>query len=140
VIQIETAMGAAIGVFEGSRALQVPRLRFAPVKSNNDLLVVRSDAYELMSDYTMVVSRERTRPGLPLVALDSHYYGLLKDFDARMKVVPSLVDAESFTVRGDVVFGHPLKVKGKVAITSASIGSTHLPADTQVLENEELSV
>ena len=33
VIQIETAMGAAIGVFEGARALRVPRARFAPVKT-----------------------------------------------------------------------------------------------------------
>ncbi|MEA2288621.1 MAG: UTP--glucose-phosphate uridylyltransferase, partial [Solirubrobacteraceae bacterium] len=32
-IQLETAMGAAIDVFEGARALRVPRSRFAPVKT-----------------------------------------------------------------------------------------------------------
>src|SRR5262249_11161104 len=32
VYQLETAMGAAIQVFEGARALAVPRSRFAPVK------------------------------------------------------------------------------------------------------------
>ena len=31
----------------GARALRVPRTRFAPVKTTNDLLVLRSDAYEL---------------------------------------------------------------------------------------------
>ena len=45
MIQLETAMGAAIGVFEGAGAVQCPRARFVPVKKTNDLLVVRSDAY-----------------------------------------------------------------------------------------------
>ena len=38
-------MGAAIDVFEGARALRVPKSRFAPVKTTDDLLLVRSDAY-----------------------------------------------------------------------------------------------
>ena len=50
VVQLETAMGAAIGVFEGARALHVPRRRFAPVKTTNDLLALRSDAYVLRDD------------------------------------------------------------------------------------------
>ena len=47
VIQIETAMGAAIGVFDGALAIRVPRSRLVPVKTTNDLLVLRSDAYSL---------------------------------------------------------------------------------------------
>ena len=47
MIQIETAMGAAIGVFEGAGAIEVDRSRFLPVKATSDLLVLRSDAYEL---------------------------------------------------------------------------------------------
>jgi UTP--glucose-1-phosphate uridylyltransferase len=137
VIQLETAMGAAIGVFDGARALHVPRARFAPVKSNNDLLVVRSDAYELTSDYTMVVNRNRALRGLPVVSLDSRYYGLLKDFEARVKIVPSLVEATSFAVRGDIIFAHPLKIKGEVTLTSDSVDSTALPADLRALDNEE---
>ena len=42
VLQLETAMGAAIGAIDGARALHVPRSRFAPVKTTDDLLVVRS--------------------------------------------------------------------------------------------------
>src|SRR5205823_513767 len=45
VIQLETAMGAALGSMEGADVVCVPRTRFAPVKTTNDLLVVRSDAY-----------------------------------------------------------------------------------------------
>ena len=50
VFQLETAMGAAVGVFEGARVLSVPRPRFAPVKTTDDLLVLRSDAYVLTDD------------------------------------------------------------------------------------------
>ena len=50
VIQIETAMGAAIEVFEGATAIGVGRDRFLPVKTTNDLLVLRSDAYDLEAD------------------------------------------------------------------------------------------
>merc|ERR1712039_425836 len=45
VIQLETAMGAAISCFEGASALLIPRTRFAPVKKCDDLLALRSDAY-----------------------------------------------------------------------------------------------
>lgn len=53
VIQLESAMGAAIGSIPGARAVHVPRSRFAPVKTTDDLLLVRSDAYELTSDGQM---------------------------------------------------------------------------------------
>merc|ERR1719155_323449 len=36
VIQLETAMGAAISCFDGAIALRIPRSRFAPVKTTND--------------------------------------------------------------------------------------------------------
>ena len=59
VYQIETAMGAAIEVFEGARALRVPRTRFAPVKTTDDLLALRSDAYELTDDARVVLAGGR---------------------------------------------------------------------------------
>ena len=59
VLQLETAMGAAIGVFEGAGAVHVPRARFAPVKTTSNLLVVRSDAYELADDWTVRLAPQR---------------------------------------------------------------------------------
>ncbi len=50
VIQVESAMGAAIGSFPGAALLHVPRTRFAPVKTTDDLLVLRSDVYEVGED------------------------------------------------------------------------------------------
>ena len=58
VFQLETAMGAAIGVFDGALPVRVPRSRFSPVKTTEDLLALRSDAYVLADD-----ARVRARRG-----------------------------------------------------------------------------
>jgi UTP--glucose-1-phosphate uridylyltransferase len=117
VIQLESAMGAAIDVFEGAAALRVPRERFAPVKTTNDLLVVRSDAYVLTEDARVVVSPERRLPGLPLVDLDAERFKLLSDFDARFpEGPPSLVECERLTVNGDVRFGAGVVIRGSVTV------------------------
>lgn len=140
VIQLETAMGAAIGVFEGATALQVPRSRFAPVKSNNDLLIVRSDAYVLAESGHLVRNPRRTIASLPLVSLDPKYYGLIADFEARFTVVPSLVDAKSFSVVGDVVFSHEVRVRGDVRIKGDGDAQRCLPAEVGELVDTELVV
>lgn len=53
VYQLETAMGAAIEVFEKAAAVRVSRARFAPVKTQADLDRVRSDEYELTADFRL---------------------------------------------------------------------------------------
>ena len=101
VFQLETAMGAAVGVFEGARTLVVPRRRFAPVKTTSDLLVLRSDAYVLTDDCRVEPSTDLP-DGLPLVELDSDHYKLLRDFDARFPAgPPSLVACTRLKVDGD---------------------------------------
>ena len=115
VYQIETAMGAAIEVFEGARALRVPRTRFAPVKTTDDLLALRSDAYELTDDARVVLAGERD--SAPYVALDSEYYKLLKDFEERFAAgPPSLVECNRFEVEGDVHFGAGVVARGDVIV------------------------
>ena len=47
VFQLETAMGSAIECFDDAGAVVVPRDRFAPVKTCNDLFALRSDVYEV---------------------------------------------------------------------------------------------
>jgi UTP--glucose-1-phosphate uridylyltransferase len=113
VLQLETAMGAAIGVFEGAAAIRVPRTRFAPVKTTNQLLIVRSDAYELRDDWTMAPEADP----IPVVELDSDYYKLLADFESRFPSgPPSLRECRRLDVNGDVSFGHDVVVKGEVRL------------------------
>jgi UTP--glucose-1-phosphate uridylyltransferase len=116
VIQLETAMGAAIGVFEDARVLCVPRTRFAPVKTTDDLLLVRSDVYRLTPEWHLEPLPERAH-ALPFVELDPTYYKLLDRFEARFPAgPPSLREAERFVVRGDVTFGPGVVVRGSAEI------------------------
>ncbi|MGH2840849.1 MAG: UTP--glucose-1-phosphate uridylyltransferase, partial [Solirubrobacteraceae bacterium] len=116
VLQLETAMGAAIDAFEDARAIRVPKTRFAPVKTTDDLLALRSDAYVLHDDGRIEVAPQRDgRP--PLVELDPRYYKLLSDFDVRFgRGPPSLRGCERLRVRGDVRFGAGVVVIGDVAV------------------------
>ncbi len=119
VIQLEGAMGAAIESFEGSRVLRVPRTRFAPVKTTDDLLLLRSDVYEVGDDLAVRPVPSR-RARLPFVELDRRFYRLLDDFDARFPAgPPSLVDAERLVVRGDATFGAGVVVRGSVELEAS---------------------
>jgi UTP--glucose-1-phosphate uridylyltransferase len=114
VVQLETAMGAAIGVFEGAAAVHVPRARFVPVKTANQLLVVRSDAFELADDWTIRLAAGRD--AAPIVEL-SDEFKLLRDFESRFPHgPPSLVEAERLEVEGDVRFGRDVRVRGRVRV------------------------
>jgi UTP--glucose-1-phosphate uridylyltransferase len=116
VIQIETAMGAAIELFDEATAIEVERSRFLPVKTTNDLLVLRSDVYRINDQRELEMAPERDRPA-PFVDLDPTYYKLLSDFDARFPAgPPSLIGADRFVVRGDVVFDAGYAVRGDVTI------------------------
>ena len=123
VWHLETAMGAAISVFDGARALRVGRERFAPVKTTNELLGVRSDRYTLTQD-ARVVTADGVRPSL-LVELDSEHFKLLGDFERRFAHgPPSLAACDRFAVRGDVRFGADVVVRGEVEIGSEGEATT----------------
>jgi UTP--glucose-1-phosphate uridylyltransferase len=115
VYQLETAMGAAIGVFDGARPVAVSRQRFSPVKTTEDLLALRSDAYVLTDDARVELAPERDGTP-PVVDLDDDYYKLLRDFDARFPAAPSLVECERLAVEGDVKFGRGVVVRGSVTV------------------------
>ena len=116
VFQLETAMGAAIGVFEGAQPVRVPRRRFSPVKTTEDLLALRSDAYVLADDARVELASARDGTP-PIVDLDSAHYKLLRDFDARFPGgAPSLVACERLAVEGDVTFGRDVVVRGTVTV------------------------
>ena len=117
VIQLEGAMGAAIGSVKGAQLLLVPRTRFAPVKTTDDLLVLRSDAYTLSEDDMVVAPVPERADNLPYVELDSKFYKLLDDFEQRFPSgPPSLREAERLVVHGDVTFEANVRVRGVVEL------------------------
>jgi UTP--glucose-1-phosphate uridylyltransferase len=129
VIQLESAMGAAIGSFKGAQLLCVPRTRFAPVKTTDDLLVLRSDVYALNEDDMVVAPIPERAENLPYVELDPDFYKLLDDFEQRFPDgPPSLREAERLIVHGDVTFGPGVRVRGAVELEAKE--PMHIDPDT----------
>jgi UTP--glucose-1-phosphate uridylyltransferase len=126
VVQIESAMGAAIEVFPGATAIGVGRERFLPVKTTNDLLVLRSDVYAVAEDGRLV---QQTDPA-PLVDLDSRYYKTIAAFERRFAAgAPSLRQATRLAVQGDWTFEAGVSVVGDVELADAGEPQT-VPAQT----------
>ncbi len=83
-----------------------------PVKTTNDLLVLRSDAYDLGKDFVL----DQVAETLPFIDLDDHYK-IVEDFDKRFPTgVPSLKDADSLVITGDWTFGKGVRVQGDVRL------------------------
>ena len=114
VLQLESAMGAAIECFEKAGAIVVPRIRFSPVKTTSDLLALRSDVYEVTEDFRLTLAEARHGQP-PVVNLDAEYYKLLADFeDCFAQGVPSLLECDSFRTLGRVKFAAGVVCRGKV--------------------------
>lgn len=123
VVQIETAMGAAIEVFDGATLIEVGRDRFIPVKTTNDLLVLRSDVYEIGQDFALT----QVAAEVPFIDLDSAHYKLVGEFDKRFpEGAPSLQKATSLSVDGDWTFGTGVQVVGDVELSGK--GAQRIPA------------
>jgi UTP--glucose-1-phosphate uridylyltransferase len=112
VIQIESAMGAAIETFPGATAIAVERSRFLPVKTTNELLLLRSDVFTVLDDGSLTQAVAE----LPGVDLDKGFKKIA-DFERRFPAgVPSLARARSLSVRGDWTFGAGVTAVGDVAL------------------------
>jgi UTP--glucose-1-phosphate uridylyltransferase len=120
VFQIETAMGAAISLFDDTTAVRVPRSRFFPVKSCNDLLALRSDCYVMGEKNNLKINPKRLSAGRSdtvKIRLDPDFYGKIDLMEARFREgLPSLVNCESLSIEGDVHFESEITIKDSVSI------------------------
>ena len=116
VVQLESAMGAAIECFEGAAAIEVPRSRFAPVKTTGDLLALRSDAYEIREDGQVRLAGSRN--GVPPTISLSDDYKLVDSIEALG--VPGLLNCKSLKVEGPVKFAPGVVIRGDVAFLNGS--------------------
>jgi phosphoglucomutase len=127
VVQLETAMGAAIECFEGATAIVVPRSRFVPVKKCNDLLLLRSDAYIITPDHRPVLN-PKCDGVAPVMDLDSKKYKLVGALEeATAGGVPSLVNCKRLKVKGLVRMSNKTKFVGEVSITNSSDEAKFVP-------------
>lgn len=139
VIQVETAMGAAMGSFANPAAIAVPRSRFFPVKKMKDLLILQSDTFFMDDHYQILPNDKRPKDFsfLPEVVFDHGFMGTneLDDCFADPATL-SLVQAESLTVKGDVFFEKNVTIKGKVELSQHGDEQLRIPEGT-VLGDEK---
>jgi UTP--glucose-1-phosphate uridylyltransferase len=114
VIQVESSMGTAVEVFDGSRALAVDRSRFRPVKTTNELLLIRSDIYRLTEDSVVESTIDHDEPFIDL----GSPYRLVGGFEERFpRGVPSIRGCSSLRVEADATFGADVVCTGDVRVT-----------------------
>ena len=129
VIQLETAMGAAIECFAGAGAIEVSRVRFAPVKTTSDLLAVRSDAYELTEDFCLRLHPSRNGQP-PHLHLDQKLCKLVDGLEQNFPHTPSLLHCRSLLVHGPVVCGDGVIFQGDAVIHNHTTAPVKIKAGT----------
>uniref|UniRef100_A0A7S1XC97 UTP--glucose-1-phosphate uridylyltransferase n=1 Tax=Compsopogon caeruleus TaxID=31354 RepID=A0A7S1XC97_9RHOD len=136
VIQLETAIGAAIAQFENSCGVNVPRSRFLPVKSCSDLMLIQSNLYNMKSG-TLVTNPMRMFSSVPVIKLGPEFKKV-SAYLSRFSSIPDIVELDHLTVSGDVQFGAGVVLKGTVIIV-ANPGSKVMIPDGAVLENKVIT-
>jgi UTP--glucose-1-phosphate uridylyltransferase len=125
--QLETAMGSAIACFEGAQAIVVPRDRFAPVKTTNELLMLWSDAYEVTIDSRMVLADPESQRDL-VIDLDTRFYGTVEKLAERFaEGPPSLAKCRRLRVVGDHSFGEGVVFEGEAQLVNETSEQVHVP-------------
>lgn len=131
VLQLETAVGAAIRYFNNAHGVVVPRSRFLPVKTCSDLLLVKSDLFNLQHG-ALVMSSARFGPA-PLIKLGSHFKKV-SNFQQRIAHMPKIIELDHLTVTGNVFFGRDVQLRGTVIIVCSDGQKIDIP-NGSILEN-----
>ena len=94
----------------------MPRKRFRPVKSTNELLLVQSDIFDLDADANLVSRITHPEPAISL----GKPYKFVPDYLARFpQGVPGMRECTSLTVDADATFGADVTCVGDVTISGA---------------------
>jgi len=110
IIQLESAMGSAISLFKNAKTILVPSERFIPVKNTSNLLYLRSDLVSLDKNY-------RLKPLKNIkIELNPMFYKNISDFENRIKVVPSLINATFVKINSEVIFDKPIEISGSYEV------------------------
>lgn len=137
VIQLETAMGAAIKHFQNNCGMLVPRTRFLPIKTCSDLFLIESNLFEESKGY-LYHSPNRVIKNDPIVKLIGKNFTKITEFEETFENIPDIIDLEILTVVGDVTFGKNVSLKGIVIIMAPEGSSIHIP-DGSVLDDKVIT-
>lgn len=133
VIQLETAIGAAIAYFNNACGVNVPRSRFLPVKATSDLMLIQSNMYTLKSG-SLVMNPSRQFATTPVIKLGTEFKKVGQYLE-RFGSIPDVLELDHLTVSGDVSFGANTTLKGTVIVVANPGNKIMIPAGS-VIENK----
>jgi len=136
VVQLETAIGAAISYFKNACGVNVPRSRFLPVKSTSDLMLIQSNMFTLKSG-SLVKNPAREFATTPVVKLGDEFKKV-SAYLSRFGSIPDVLELDHLTVSGDVSFGADVVLKGTVIIV-VNTGSKVMIPRGSILENQVIT-
>lgn len=137
VYQIESAMGAAISVFDNATALRVPRSRFAPVKSCEDLLLLWSDAFIMDENYNITANPARKHQNID-IQLDNEYFLSISQLKEHFPFgAPSLLDCKALSLKGNICFGSSVSIHNSVKLTNFKKTPVHIKDNESIEQNLE---
>ncbi|KAE9381330.1 UDPGP-domain-containing protein [Stipitochalara longipes BDJ] len=131
IVQLETAVGAAIRHFHNAHGVNVPRRRFLPVKTCSDLMLVKSDLYSLKHGQ-LQIDPNRFGPA-PLIKLGNDFKKV-SDFQKRIGSIPKIIELDHLTITGAVNLGRGVTLKGTVIIVATEGSTIDIPPGS-ILEN-----
>ena len=131
IVQLETAVGAAIRHFANAHGVNVPRRRFLPVKTCSDLMLVKSDLYTLRHGQ-LVMDPNRFGPA-PLIKLGNDFKKV-SAFQSRIPSIPKILELDHLTITGAVNLGRGVVCKGTVIIVATEGQTIDVPPGS-ILEN-----
>jgi UTP--glucose-1-phosphate uridylyltransferase len=139
VLQLETAMGAAVGSFAGARGLRVARDRFFPTKKVEDLFLLQSDACVLddMDRLRKNPIRPDDLPLRPKVVFAPDFLDSALHMETRFEdpASVSLVGAESLEVSGPVFFERDVTIEGAVTVRARPGESVRIARGSVLRDN-----
>ena len=133
-MQLETAIGSAVDCFDGAVGLCVPRDRFMPVKTTEDLLLVQSNIFNLEGG-RLVRNPERKHADLPEIKFDVPLHKV-DEFQKCFSAIPNLLELESLEVSGQVCFEGIATLKGKVKLNG--VNKPIVVENLKIIENEHI--
>ncbi|MEK9657716.1 MAG: UTP--glucose-1-phosphate uridylyltransferase [bacterium] len=116
IIQLETAMGSAITVFDTATAIVVNRDRFMPIKKTSDLFLLQSDLIDINSK-TGILSFNKTQLSSTLPSITfSKSLETMAGYKRYIKEIPSLMKLKSLTIKGDQILTAKTSLEGDVLL------------------------
>ncbi|KAL0236538.1 hypothetical protein GEMRC1_003120 [Eukaryota sp. GEM-RC1] len=131
VLQLEQAVGSAIGSFKNAGAVVVGRDRFLPVKKTNDLFLMKSNLF--IPDNGKLTKNPSAKwwsfnDLAPPVRLGSNFV-TVDQFIQSVPVIPDISELCHLTVSGAVSFGEGIKLSGTVIVIADVGKQIHVDTD-----------